>query len=148
MIKTIRFFPFLVLVAIIFVSSGCVTRTITVKTNPSNALVYIDDKLVGESPVTVPFTYYGTRKIMVEKRDDDEKLTHERTITFEKIKTPVYEIFPLDFVSELIWPRELKNEHILTYDLVELEPLTTKERQKKVLTNADELGQRVNSPEF
>lgn len=148
MIKAIRSFSFLVLVAVIFVSAGCVTRTITVKTNPSNALVYIDDELVGESPVTVPFTYYGTRKIMIEKKDDDEKLTHERTTAFEKIKAPVYEIFPLDFISELVWPRELKDEHILTYDLVELEPLTTKERQKNILTNADELRQKVNSPEF
>ena len=148
MIKTLRTFLFLVLVAIIFVSAGCVTRTITVETNPSNALVYIDDRLVGESPVTIPFTYYGTRKIMIERRDDEEKLTHERTTSFEKIKTPVYEIFPLDFVSELVWPRELKDEHILTYDLVELEPLTTKELQKRVLKNADELRQRINSPDF
>ena len=148
MIKVIRSVPFLALIAVIVVSAGCVTRTITVKTNPGNALVYIDDKLVGESPVSIPFTYYGTRKIMIEKRDDDEKLTHERTTAFEKIKAPVYEFFPLDFVSELVYPLELKDEHILTYDLVELEPLTTKERQKKVLTNADELRQRVNSPDF
>jgi hypothetical protein len=148
MIKVIRFFPFLALIAVIFVSAGCVTRTITVKTNPSNASVYIDDKLVGESPVTIPFTYYGTRKIMIERRDDEEKLTHERTTSFEKIKAPVYEIFPLDFVSELVWPRELKDEHILTYDLAELEPLTTKELQKRVLKNADELRQRINSPDF
>ncbi len=148
MIKVTRFFSFLTLIAVIFVSAGCVTRTITVKTDPSNALVYIDDKLVGESPVSIPFTYYGTRKIMIEKRDDDEKLTHERTTSFEKIKAPVYEYFPLDFVSELVYPLELKDEHVLTYDLVELKPLTTKERQKKVLTNADELRQRVNSPDF
>ncbi len=148
MIKVIRGFPFLALIAVIFISAGCVTRTITVKTNPSNASVYIDDKLVGESPVSVPFTYYGTRKIMIERRNDDEKLTHERITSFEKIKTPVYEFFPLDFVSELVWPRELKDEHILTYDLVELEPLTTKELQKRVLKNADELRQRINSPDF
>ncbi len=149
MIKTIRFFPFLALIAVVrVVLAGCVTRSITVQTNPSNALVYIDDQLIGESPVTIPFTYYGTRKIMIEKRDDDEKLTHERTTAYEKIKTPVYEIFPLDFVSELVWPLELKDEHILAYDLVELEPLSTKEIQKEVLKNADELRQRVNSPEF
>jgi hypothetical protein len=148
MIRVLRSFPFLVLITIIIVSAGCVTRTITVKTNPSNALVYIDDKLVGESPVTVPFTYYGTRKITIEKKDDEEKLTHERTTSFEKIKAPVYEVFPLDFFSELLWPRKLKDEHVLTYDLVELDPLTTKERQKRALSNADELRQRVNSPEF
>ncbi len=149
MIKVIRSVHFLALIAVIvLVSAGCVTRTITVETNPSNASVYIDNKLVGESPVSVPFTYYGTRKIMIERRDDDEKLTHERTTSFEKIKAPVYEIFPLDFVSELVWPRELKDEHVLTYDLVELEPLTTKELQKRVLKNADELRQRINSPDF
>ena len=148
MIKVIRFFPFLALIAVIFVSAGCVTRTITVRTNPSNASVYLDGKLVGESPVTIPFTYYGTRKIMIERRDDEEKLTHERTTSFEKIKAPVYEIFPLDFVSELVWPRELKDEHVFTYDLVELEPLTTKELQKRALENADELRQRINSPDF
>jgi len=148
MIKTIRFFHFLILVAIIFTFSGCVTRSITVKTDPSNALVYLDNKLIGESPVTIPFTYYGTRKIMIEKKDEDGALTHERTIVYEKIKAPVYEVFPLDFFSEIVWPRELKDDHVLSYNLVELELLSTKERQEKVLKNAEELRQRVNAPEF
>lgn len=148
MIKNIKYFSFLAIVAIIFVSAGCVTRTITVKTNPNNALVYIDGKLVGESPVTIPFTYYGTRKIMIEKRDEDGRLTHERTTVFEKIKAPVYEIFPLDFFSEVLWPRELIDDHVLNYDLVKLDLLSIKERQKKLLKNAEELRQRVNAPDF
>ncbi len=148
MIKTIRSFHFLILVAIIFAFSGCVTRSITVKTDPSNALVYVDNELIGESPVTMPFTYYGTRKIMIEKKDEDGVLTHERTIVFEKIKAPVYEIFPLDFFSEILWPRELKDDHVLSYNLAELEPLSVKERQEKILKNAEELRQRVNAPEF
>ena len=148
MIKTIRSFHFLILVAIIFAFSGCVTRSITVKTEPSNALVYLDNELIGESPVTVPFTYYGTRKIMIEKKDEDGALTHERTIVYEKIKAPVYEIFPLDFFSELVWPFKIKDDQVLSYNLVELELLSTKERQEKVLKNAEELRQRVNAPEF
>jgi len=148
MIKTIRSFHFLILVAIIFAFSGCVTRSITVKTEPSNALVYLDNELIGESPFTVPFTYYGTRKIMIEKKDEDGALTHERTIVYEKIKAPVYEVFPLDLFSEMLWPRELKDDHVLSYNLAELEPLSTKELQEKVLKNAEELRQRVNAPEF
>ncbi len=148
MIKNIKYFSFLAIVTIIFVSAGCVTRTITVKTNPSNALVYIDNELEGESPVTIPFTYYGTRKIMIEKKDDDGKLTHERTTAFEKIKAPVYQVFPMDFFSELLWPRKIKDEHILNYDLVKLEPLSMKEQQEKVIKNAEELRQRVNAPDF
>ena len=148
MIKNIKYFSFLAIVAIIFVSAGCVTRTITVKTNPSNALVYIDNELEGESPVTIPFTYYGTRKIMIEKRDGDGRLTHERMTAFEKIRAPVYEWFPLDFFSEMVWPREIEDDHILSYDLVKLNPPPIKEQQEKLLKNAEELRQRVNAPDF
>ncbi len=148
MIKTIRSFPFLILVVAVFAFSGCVTRSITVKTNPSNALVYIDNKLIGESPVTMPFTFYGTRKIMIERKDEDGVLTHERTIEFEKIKAPVYEIFPLDFFSEIVWPFKIKDDQVLSYNLVELEPLSIKERQAKMLKSAEELRQRVDAPEF
>ncbi len=75
-------------------------------------------------------------------------LTHERTISYEKIKAPVYEVFPLDFFSEILWPRELKDDQVLSYNLVELEPLSIKEQQEKVLKNAEVLRQRVNVPEF
>ena len=85
---------------------------------------------------------------MIEKKDEDGALTHERTIVYEKIKAPVYEVFPLDFFSEIVWPRELKDDHVLSYNLVELELLSTKELQEKVLKNAEELRQRVNAPEF
>jgi hypothetical protein len=148
MIKTIRSFYLLILVTAFFAFSGCVTRSITVKTNPSNALVYIDNELIGESPVSMPFTFYGTRKVMIERRDEDGVLTHERTIAFEKIKAPVYEIFPLDFFSELVWPFKIKDDQVLSYNLVELDPLPIKERQAKMLKSAEELRQRVNAPEF
>ncbi len=144
-IKSLRFFN---LVIVLFLFSGCVTRTITIRTNPSNALVYVDNELVGESPVEIPFTYYGTRKITIEKRDGDGKLIYERKITFEKIKRPVYEMFPLDFFSENLWPFGIQDNHILNYDLVELKPLSRKEQQKRVIENAEELRQIVNSPDF
>ncbi|GJQ58878.1 MAG: PEGA domain-containing protein [Candidatus Scalindua sp. AMX11] len=134
--------------ALFLLISGCVTRTITVKTNPSNALVYVDDKLVGESPVSVPFVYYGTRKITIEKKDADGKLIRERKIAYEKIKTPLYEFFPLDFVSELVWPFDIIDDHVLYYDLAEVKQLTRKEQQKIVLENAQELKIRVDAPDF
>ena len=139
---------FLIICSVFLSLTGCVTRTITVRTNPSNASVYIDDKLVGESPISVPFTYYGTRKITIEKKDADGKLTCERETVFEKIKTPLYEVFPLDFFSELIWPFNIIDDHILTYDLTETKQLSRKEHQKIVLENAQELKQKVDAPDF
>lgn len=144
-IKNIRFLAFL---AIAFSIAGCVTRTITIKTNPSHALVYLDEEIIGESPVTIPFTYYGTRKITIEKKDDEGKLMFKRKIVFEKIKAPIYEIFPLDFFSEIVWPREIRDDHVLTYDLEELAPIPKKELQRQVLENAEELRQRVYAPDF
>ena len=70
------------------------TRTITVKTNPDNALVYIDDKLAGESPVTIPLRIMA-QKIMIEKDEDGSLLMKEQL--YLKNKGPVYEVFPLDF---------------------------------------------------
>ncbi len=148
MILSIKSLRFLILITALFLFAGCVTRTITIKTNPSNALVYVDDELVGESPVEIPFTYYGTRKITIEKKDDDGRLICERKIVFEKIKAPVYETFPLDFFSEIVWPFDIQDSHTLNYDLVELTPLSRKEQQKRVIENAEELRQRVNSPDF
>jgi hypothetical protein len=148
MILSIKSLRFLILVTALFLFTGCVTRTITIKTNPSNALVYVDDKLVGESPVEIPFTYYGTRKITIEKKDADGRLLCERKTVFEKIKTPVYEVFPLDFFSEIVWPFDIQDSHVLNYDLVEVAPLSRKEQQKNVIENAEELRQKVNSPDF
>jgi hypothetical protein len=148
MILPIKSLRFLILITALFLFAGCVTRTITIKTNPSNALVYVDNELVGESPVEIPFTYYGTRKITIEKKDADGRLICERKIVFEKIKTPVYEMFPLDFFSENLWPFDIQDNHILNYDLVELTPLSRKEQQKRVIENAEELRQKVNSPDF
>lgn len=148
MMKMLRSFQFMVLIAALFAFSGCVTRSITVKTNPSNALVYIDNELIGESPVTMPFTYYGHRKIMIERKDENGVLTHERIIAYEKTKAPFYEIFPLDFFSELLLPIRLKDDQVFSYNLVEVKPLSIKDQQEKMLKNAEELRQRVNVPEF
>lgn len=144
-IKSTRLF---ILITVLLLFAGCVTRTITIKTNPSNALVYVDNEPVGESPVTVPFVYYGTRKITIEKKDADGRLICERKIVFEKIKTPVYEMFPLDFLSEVIWPFDIQDNHVFNYDLVEVTPLSRKEQQKKIIENAEALRQKVNSPDF
>lgn len=133
---------------IFFLSVGCVTRTLTINTNPSHAKVYIDNEFAGESPVVMPFVYYGTRKIMIERRDADGRLTHKRQIAYEKIKAPAYEVFPLDFFSEVLWPFNIKDDHTLNYELEELKPQTRKELQKSMLEKADELRQKIHSPDF
>lgn len=47
---------------------GCVQRTITVTSEPSGALVHLNDEEVGRTPVTVPFTWYGTYDVRLERQ--------------------------------------------------------------------------------
>lgn len=127
------------------VLSGCVLRSLTINSEPSGAAVYLDDKLIGETPVTVSFTYYGTRKIMLEKTDAEGVLLYERKIVYEKIKPPVYQIFPLDFFSELVLPLKLKDEHYFIYPLDPLKQLSKERLQEKVIKNAEDLRERLTT---
>ena len=53
---------------LLLLSTGCVRRTITVRTEPPGALIHLNDQEIGRSPVTVPFTFYGTYDVRVEKQ--------------------------------------------------------------------------------
>ncbi|GAB62922.1 MAG: PEGA domain-containing protein [Candidatus Jettenia sp.] len=125
---------------------GCVLRSLTVDSNPPGAVVYLDDKPIGETPVTTEFTYYGTRKITLEKTDAEGRLLYERKIAYEKIKAPVYQIFPIDFFFELIIPVKLKDEHYFNYQLDPLKQIPVEELRKEVMRNAEELRDQLQEP--
>ncbi|MDG6005517.1 hypothetical protein BIY37_03410 [Candidatus Brocadia sapporoensis] len=122
---------------------GCVLRSLTIDSQPSGAMVYLDDELIGETPVTTTFTYYGVRKITIEKIDAEGRLICERKIVYEKIKPPFYQILPLDFFSELIIPAKLKDEHCFSYQLEPLQKVSKAERQEGIMKNAEELRGRL-----
>ena len=139
-------FGFIIICLLSFtVFSGCVLRTLTINSEPSGATVYLDNTPIGETPVTIPFTYYGTRKITLEKTDADGKLIYERKIIFEKLSTPVYQYFPLDFFSEIVLPMDIKDEHFFTYRLDPLSQPPTAEIQKNVIKNAEELRGKLEA---
>jgi hypothetical protein len=96
------------LVALLVVAgSGCVQRRMTIRSNPPGALVYVDDYQIGTTPVSTDFVYYGTRKIRLVK-DGFETLTVR-----QPLPVPWYEVFPLDFVSENLWPWEIRDERVV-----------------------------------
>jgi hypothetical protein len=90
---------------------GCVRRRMTVRSNPPGAVVFVDDQEIGTTPASSSFTYYGTRKIQLLK-DGFETLTVKQTFY-----PPWYEITPLDFVSENLWPHEVRDEQFLDFQL-------------------------------
>ena len=97
---------------VVVASAGCVQRRMTIRSNPPGALVYVDDYQIGTTPVSTDFVYYGTRKIRLVK-DGFETLTVRQPFPI-----PWYEVFPLDFVTENLWPWEIRDERVVDLAMV------------------------------
>jgi hypothetical protein len=90
---------------------GCVRRRMTIRSNPPGAVAFVDEQEIGVTPVSAAFTYYGTRKLQL-FRDGSETLTVKQPFT-----APWYQIPPLDFFFENLWPFEIRDERIVDFDL-------------------------------
>jgi hypothetical protein len=92
----------ILLAAVLAAGPGCIKRTISVRSDPPGALVYLDGREVGKTPLDgVRFNFYGTREFALYR---DGYLVERRTVD---IDTPWYSYFPLDIVTELLNPWEI-----------------------------------------
>ncbi|GIW93040.1 MAG: lipoprotein [Pirellulaceae bacterium] len=110
---------------------GCVRRRMTIRTDPPGATVYVDQREIGTSPVSTPFTYYGTRNFVITK-DGYETVQASRTFS-----PPWYQWPVLDFLTENLWPREIRDERIVEFQLV---PRATVQPEK-LIGRAEQLRQ-------
>ena len=122
-----RRFAVALLVLFLLASTGCVNRRLIVKTQPEGAFVSIGHRPVGYSPVSVPYTYHGTRDIQIEK--DGYKPINVQ----QRLRPKWYSVFPISFFTENFSPREIRDQRILDF---QLEP--------KTMTNENELIGRAN----
>ncbi len=112
------------LVAAVALGPGCVRRTATFTTVPEGVRVILNDREIGRTPATVEFTWYGDYDVVY------------RLKGFQTVKTnvvlnkPVYQLFPLDFFAEVLWPGELHDHHDIPVQ--ELTPLQLPERDELV----------------
>jgi hypothetical protein len=125
--------------------AGCVQRRLTIRTNPPGALVYVDNRQIGTTPVSTSFTYYGVRDIRIVKDG------YETLVVKSHIPTPWYEWFPLDFVSENLVPREIRDERLLDFQLapqqlVAEEDLRRRADQLRTINQAQMISPLPNVP--
>jgi hypothetical protein len=73
---------------------GCVKRTISITSNPDGALVWVNDREVGRTPVTLGFVYYGEYDVRLEK-DGQEPI-----MTSRWAKSPSWDYPVIDIVVE------------------------------------------------
>jgi len=100
-------------IALATFAAGCLERTIAVQSAPTGALVYLNDREIGRTPIQRDFTWYGTYDVTIRKDG-------YRTIkTTAPVIAPWYEFPPIDLIAELL-PIPLKDHRYLNYDM---EPL-------------------------
>ncbi len=75
--------------------SGCVKRTLTVTSEPSGALVWLNDREVGRTPVTIEFVYYGEYDVRLQKAG------FEPVMTGAHVRPPWWDNVPVDFIAEV-----------------------------------------------
>lgn len=100
----------LAIVALV-VPTGCVRRRLAVRSNPPGALVFVDNQQIGTTPCSVDFTYYGTREIRLVKPG------YETLTVNQPIPMPWYQIPPVDFVSENLWPAQVEDHRTVAFNL-------------------------------
>ena len=92
-------------------TSGCVQRRLQIRSQPEGAFVSVDRQGVGLTPISVPYTYYGTREIQLEK--DGYKTVR----VTQNVRPPWYERFPISLISNNLAGRELRDERLLDFAL-------------------------------
>lgn len=118
---------------VLLLLSGCVRRSLTIRTNPPGASVYVNDQLKGTSPLTYDFVWYGWYRVTLRKdgyvRHDDRRL----------MRAPLHLWIPLDLIMELL-PVTIPDRRTWTYDLTKAEELPSP--APPAATGADDDGAR------
>lgn len=123
------------LVILLMSSTGCVRRTMLVRSYPEGAVVYVDHQEVGTTPVMVPYQYYGAHRILVEKDGFETQEVDER------FDPPWYQIPPLDFFFESVWPSEIRDDRVVDFHLTPQQQV----RQTDLRDRAESLRSNVAS---
>jgi len=121
----------LFLLLLVLGSTGCVERRLEITSEPSGALVWVNDQQVGRTPTQASFLYHGVYDIRLELEG------YEPLRTEAEAKPPMYEHAPLDFVAEAL-PLQLKNTqhwHFILEPSLE-SVLTTEQLEADLLARA------------
>jgi hypothetical protein len=89
--------------------SGCVRRTMIIRTEPEGARITLNDEEIGTSPVAVDFTWYGDYDVICRKDGYETLQTHQR------IDAPWYQIPVIDFFTEVLWPFTIHDRQEMSF---------------------------------
>ena len=91
-------------------ATGCVERTLQIRSEPPGALVHLNGEEAGRTPMRKTFVWYGTYDVEVRKEG------YVTRVEETKVWAPWWQIPPIDLLAELL-PLPLQDSHVVTYRL-------------------------------
>lgn len=114
--------------------SGCVERFLLIRSDPPGAEVFINGTLEGVTPLQWKFDYYGDYEITL------RKARFQTVRKVEPIEAPWWQIFPFDFVTDVLSPFHQEDARELSYALA---PLGPPQPADDVRQRAEEMRRRL-----
>ncbi len=123
---------------IALLAGGCarIERTITVTSEPADALVYLNDQEVGRTPVTRTFKWYGTYDVEIRKEGFEPLKTTAAVIA------PWWQFPPVDFAAEFV-PGTHEDHRKFNYVL--RQPALQEEDPALLIRRGEQLRDRLES---
>lgn len=120
---------------------GCLERRIQITSEPTGAMVWLNDVEVGRTPCETAFTYFGDYDVRVRLEG------YEPLVERKKAKQPVYEYPPMDLVATAL-PAKIETEIKWHFVLNKtMESTQSKDAfEADLITRAKELRGQVDRP--
>ena len=99
-------------------AAGCLHRSLTIRTEPPGAKVYVNDELKGVSPVSYDFVWYGWYRLTLRK-DGYQRLDDQR-----ELRCSPFLWIPFDLAAELL-PLPIRDARTWSYTLTPAPTLPT-----------------------
>lgn len=143
-----RALPALVLLTLLPCVAGCVERWLLVRSDPPGARVYLDAEPIGRTPVRVAFDHYGTRELLLrlETEQDGREVHYASHVELVTLEPPWHQRFPIDFLTEFLWPFPVVDEHEVMVPLRRFDAGETEARLEELL-EVDGAGRSAGSDE-
>jgi hypothetical protein len=121
--------------AVLALLTGCVERTLILRSDPPGATVVVNGDEIGVAPAKLHFETYGTYEVVMSAPH------HRRLRALVPVRPPWYEKIPFDLFYETAWPGTVRDEHLVT---LKLEPFPEDEAAGAGLDEREQqLQQRV-----
>jgi hypothetical protein len=118
------------LLLLLVTGAGCLDRTLEIKSDPADALVFVDGQEIPRhivaiydagqvssqvDPAEYKYEHYGIHKVVVRIKGYQAK---EQIVTLDP---PWYQLFPIDFFTDILWPGTIEDRRAIE---IKLDPRT------------------------